>query len=80
MAFYVRNPATDQAIRRLAKLEGKTLTDTIREAVVNETGRERARFPLRDRIAAIQDDVAALARPGGKPADKAFFDDLSGDP
>jgi antitoxin VapB len=80
MAFHVRDPATDQAVRRLAKIKGKTLTDTIREAVVHEYERERARIPLRDRIAAIQEEFAALSRPGGKPADKAFFDDLSGDP
>jgi antitoxin VapB len=79
MAFHVRDQATDQAVRRLAKLKGKTLTDTIREAVVHEYGRECARIPLLDRIAALQDEVAALARPGGLPADKAFYDDLSGD-
>jgi antitoxin VapB len=80
MAFHVRDPATDQAVRRLARIKRKTLTDTIREAVVNEYERERARIPLPERIAAIQAEVAALSRPGGKPADKAFFDDLSGDP
>ena len=29
MAFHVRDPATDRAVRRLAKVKGKTLTDTI---------------------------------------------------
>jgi antitoxin VapB len=79
MAFHVRDAATDQAVRRLAKLKGKTLTDTIREAVDHEYERERKRVPLLDRIAAIQDEFAALSRPGGKPADKEFYDDLSGD-
>ena len=36
MTFYVKDPATDKAVRRLAKLKGKTLTDTIREAVEKE--------------------------------------------
>jgi antitoxin VapB len=80
MAFHVRDKATDLAVRRLAKLKGKTLTDTIHEAVVHEYERERDRIPLLDRIAALQDEVAAMSRPGGLPADKAFYDDLSGDP
>jgi antitoxin VapB len=79
MAFHVRDAATDLAVRRLAKLKGKTLTDTIREAVDHEYERERKRVPLQDRIKAIQDEVAALSGPGGLPADKAFYDDLSGD-
>ena len=33
MAFHVRGRATDTAVRALAKLKGKTLTETIREAV-----------------------------------------------
>jgi antitoxin VapB len=36
MTFYVKDPATDRAVRRLAKLKGKTLTETIREAVEKE--------------------------------------------
>jgi hypothetical protein len=38
MAFHVRDEATDEAVRRLAKLKGKTLTETIREAVEGATG------------------------------------------
>ena len=44
MAFHVKDKATDQAVR-LAKLKGKTLTETIREAVENEITRERAKVP-----------------------------------
>jgi antitoxin VapB len=79
MAFHVKDKATDQAVRRLAKLKGKTLTETIREAVENEFAHEKAKVPLLDRIKEIQDKAAALSKPGGLPADKAFFDELSGD-
>jgi antitoxin VapB len=79
MAFHVRDEITDQAVRRLAKLKGKTLTDTIRESVEHEYERERARVPLIERLKPIQNHFASLSRPGGQPADKAFFDDLSGD-
>lgn len=80
MAFHVKDRATDEAVRRLAKLKGTTLTEAIREAVEHEYERERARIPLQDRIKALQDRFAALRQPGGLPADKAFYDDLSGEP
>jgi antitoxin VapB len=77
MTFYVRDPATDNAVRRLAKLKGKTLTETIREAVENELQREKRVSSLRERIKPIQDRLAAFA-PTGLEADKAFYDALSG--
>lgn len=81
MAFHVRDPATDLAVRRLAQLKGKSLTATIREAVEEEYKREceRCDLPLIERIKHIQDRLAAISKPGGLPADKAFFDELSGD-
>lgn len=79
MAFHVKDAATDQAVRRLARIRRKSLTETIREAVEQEYARERARIPLSERLKPVQDQFAALSRPGGRPADKAFFDELSGD-
>ena len=79
MAFHVKDPATDLAVRRLAKLKGKTLTETIREAVEHEHERVRSEIPLIERLRPIQDQFAALRKPGGLPADKAFFDELSDD-
>ena len=78
MAFHIRDRTTDHAVRRLARLKGKTLTETVREAVVHEYDREKSRTPLIDRLRPIHEHFAALCRPGGLPADKAFFDDLSG--
>ena len=79
MAFHVRDPATDQAVRRLATLKGKSLTATIREAVEQEYERERRKIPLAERLKPLQDRLKALSKPGGLPADKAFYDELSGD-
>jgi antitoxin VapB len=79
VAFHVRDEATDAAVRRLAKLKGKTLTATIREAVEHEYEHECKKAPLAERIKSIQNEFAALARPGGLPADKAFYDELSGE-
>jgi antitoxin VapB len=79
MAFHVRDEATDKAVRRLAKLKHKTLTETVREAVEHEYERIRSEIPLIERLKPIQDQFASLSKPGGLPADKAFFDELSGD-
>ncbi len=80
MAFHVRDEATDRAVRRLAKLKGKSLTATIREAVEHELKRERAALPLIERLKPIQQQLKSLSKPGGLPADKAFYDELSGEP
>ena len=77
MAFHVRDPATDQAVRKLARLKGKTLTETIRAAVEHEYSSISAIPPLIERLRRIQADFQALKRSGGEPGDKAFFDDLS---
>jgi antitoxin VapB len=79
MAFHITDRATDQAVRRLAKIKGTTLTAAIREAVEQEYKRTRERIPLIERLKPLQDEFAALVMPGGLPADKAFFDALSGD-
>ena len=79
MALHVKDEATDKAVRRLARLKRKTLTETIREAVEHEYERVRSEIPLLERLKPIQDQFAALSKPGGLPADKEFFDELSGD-
>ncbi|MGE0668589.1 MAG: type II toxin-antitoxin system VapB family antitoxin [Sphingomonadales bacterium] len=79
MAFHVKDPRTDQAVRRLARLKGTSITDTIREAVEQAYERERARVPLVERLKPLQAQAAALSGGAGEPADKAFYDDLSGD-
>lgn len=79
MAFHIRDEATDQAVRKLAHLKGKSLTATIREAVENEYQRERQKKPLSERLEELRKWIDARSKPGGLPADKAFFDELSGE-
>jgi antitoxin VapB len=79
MAFYVKDRATDQAVRRLAQLKRKTLTATIREAVEHEYRRECAQEPLIEHLRPIEKQFASISRPDGQLSDRAFFDALSGD-
>jgi antitoxin VapB len=80
MAFHIRDAATDSAVRKLARLKGKTLTETVREAVEREYTTISQTPPLIERLQSIQSAFQALKRPGGRSADKSFFDDLSGQP
>jgi antitoxin VapB len=77
MAFHVRDPQTDQLVRRLARQRGVGLTEAIRQAVGAELQRAEAEPSRLDKIRALQADIAKRPRSGLK-ADKAFFDDLSG--
>ncbi len=79
MAFHVRDPSTDAAVRELANLLGLTLTEAIRQAVQHELKRlGQANKPLSLRIGAIQSRMEAFGRTGLE-ADKAFYDELSGE-
>ena len=79
MAFHVRDQATDDAVRRLAKLKKKTLTATIREAVEHEYERECRQIPFMEHVRAIQERFRTIGKPTGLAADKAFYDKLSGE-
>lgn len=78
MAFSIKDEATDAAVRRLARLKKKTLTDTIREAVEQEYQRSRAAVPLIERLRPLTERYRAFPQ-SPLQADKAFFDELSGD-
>lgn len=74
MTFYVKDPETDKAVRKLAKLKGTTLTEAIRSAVEAELEREKSEVNEKA-IDAIIAKVASWPDTGLK-ADKAFFDSL----
>ena len=77
MSIYIKDPATDKAVRKLAKLRGVTLTEAVQGAVEGELKRER-RKTLPERLDAIARRIQKYP-PTGLEADKAFYDELSGD-
>lgn len=80
MAFHIRNPETDRLARRVARLKGTGLTEAVHAALENELARETSAPSLADRFAEFSRDLRARSHPErGLPADKAFFDSLSGD-
>jgi len=78
MAFHVRDEETDTLVRALAKQKGVGLTEAVKCAVREELKREKEATPLWERLKRLSDEV--LSHPAtGLEADKAFFDELSGD-
>jgi hypothetical protein len=62
MAFSIKDWETDLAVRKLATLTGRSLTDTIREAVTNEIKRISQSEPLEARISVLQNRICAYRK------------------
>jgi antitoxin VapB len=77
MSILIKNPITDQNVRELAALRGQSLTEAINTAVENELRKER-RKDLPARLNALAKRLAEYPSTGLK-ADKAFYDEMSGD-
>jgi antitoxin VapB len=78
MAFHIRDQETDTLVRALARQKGVGLTEAVKLAVQGELKREREAVPLWERLKPLLEEIQARPDTGLK-ADKAFFDDLSGD-
>lgn len=78
MPLYINDDATTELVAKLAKQRGVSEQDAVRLAVQAELRRIAEAVPLRERIAAWRKDRKIPPRTGEK-ADKAFFDDLSGE-
>jgi len=79
MPLNIRNETVNQLANKLAARKHMNKTDAVKLALENELRRMDEVLPLRERLRPIQDRV--LARPAtGMDADKAFYDELSGEP
>ena len=77
MAFHIRDEETDTLVRELARRKGVGLTEAVKLAVRNQLNTEKPDESLREKLKKIADSIAEYPKTGRK-ADKAFFDDLSG--
>ena len=78
MALNIRSREVDRLANELATRKHINKTEAVKLALENELHRLNEALPLSERIRHLQDRI--LARPAtGLEADKAFFDDLSGD-
>ena len=78
MPLNIEDEATSALVMELAQATGVTETEAVRAAVSAELQRVKPERPLRERFAELRARYP-LPPPTGLKADKAFFDDLSGD-
>ena len=77
MPLNIRNEAVNLLAKKLALRKHVNKTEAVKMALENELRRIEAALPLRERLRPLRQRV--LARPAtGLEADKAFFDELSG--
>lgn len=67
------------SIQRLAELRKTSPAEAIREAVEHEYERAAEKMTFMEAVKRAQEELDAISRPNGLPADKAFFDELSGE-
>lgn len=78
MPLTIEDDATAALVAELAEATGATKSEAVRNAVTAELKRVRQEVPLRERLAALRARYP-LPPPTGLKADKAFYDELSGD-
>ena len=85
MTLVIRDPETDRLAREVAALRGVDPAEAVRVALEGELRRhdavrsEAGRPALAERMGPVWERIEALGdRRRGRPADKAFHDDLSG--
>jgi antitoxin VapB len=79
MPLNIKDDATAELAAQLAQKRGVSNQEAVRQAVQAELQRMAAAILLRERIAAWRTEHK-LPPPTGQMADKAFFDELSGEP
>ena len=78
MPLNIRSEEVNQLAEKLAARKHVNKTEAVKLALENELRRLDDTLPLRERLRPLQERV--LARPAtGLEADKALYDDLSGD-
>jgi antitoxin VapB len=78
MALHIRDEETDRLVRTLAQRKRIPLTEAVKLAVGNELRREDEKLSLWERLKPLRDRIAESPSTGLE-ADKAFYDELSGD-
>jgi antitoxin VapB len=79
MPLNIRSEAVNQLAAKLAARAGMSKTDAVRMALENQLQRLDEAVPLRERLRPLQDRVLGRTATGLE-ADKAFYDELSGNP
>ncbi len=79
MPLYIKDDQTAALVAELARQRHCTKQDAVKQAVKAALDQEMKAVPLRERLQQLWDEHPLPPKTGLK-ADKAFFDDLSGEP
>jgi antitoxin VapB len=80
MNLQIRDPRARELARRIAQRRHISMTEAVVEALEAEYRRVSARQTLAERLGAIADELADLAKPGGRDMTKDEIDALWGHP
>jgi antitoxin VapB len=78
MPLYIKDDATAELVRELARRRKISKQEAVRVAVAAELKREDEKLSLRERVERLWRENP-LPPKTGEVADKAFFDELSGE-
>ena len=73
MPLHIKDKAATEAVRRLARVRGLTLTEAVRVACEEALARDDRSRPVAERLQDIHQRLRSFPSTGLK-ADKAFFD------
>jgi antitoxin VapB len=79
MPLNIRSEEVNRLAKELASLTQTNKTEAVKLALQNELRRRDDAVPLRDRLRPLQDRVLSRSTTG-QEADKAFYDEISGQP
>lgn len=79
MPLNIRSEEVNRLAGKLASLARVSKTEAVRIALANELERRESELSLLERLRPIRERIAAYPDTGLQ-ADKAFFDDLNGEP
>jgi antitoxin VapB len=75
----IRNERVNRLAEKLAAIKRSSKTEAVRLALENELARIEGAKTLAERLQPIRERISKRP-PTGLDADKAFYDELSGDP
>jgi antitoxin VapB len=80
MHLQIRDPRARELARKIARQRHVSMTEAVVQALDAEYRRVAAQQPLAERLGAIADELAALAKPGGRDMSKSEIDAMWGHP
>jgi len=78
MYLQIRNPRARELARKIAQQRQVSMTEAVVKALETEYRRVAARQPLAERLDAIADGLALIAKPGGREMTKEDIDAMWG--